>query len=185
MITQLTGTIIDRISNLVTLDVQGVGYGVTVTDRTLARISEGEKTTFYIAENIKEDHFELYGFLDRAEREMYVRLNAVTGVGPKATMAILSAHSVRDIEQAIATANTTVFSNVSGIGKKTASRIILELKGKLEVGRTVGVKDDPAYMALVALGYSARDAEQAVLTIPTDVEGVDARVKAALRGVAQ
>lgn len=183
MIAKISGTVSEKLVTSVIVDVMGVGYEVFLTPRAFDTILPGEKANLYIAEQIKEDEHTLYGFIHLDERQMYFQLNSVSGVGPKAAMAILSHHQVDDIQDGIMTDNITIFSNVSGIGKKTAQRIILELKGKLvEAPEKKASPDDPAYLALLSLGYSAKDAAAALQNVETNLE-TNERVKQALKGV--
>lgn len=182
MIAKITGTVSDKLATSVIVDVSGVGYEVFLTPREIETINEAENITVYIAEQIKEDEHTLYGFLKIAEREMYYQLGSVSGVGPKATMAILSHHEVSEIQSGIVADDISLFSNVSGIGKKTAQRIILELKGKLIEAPVKKQKlDDQAFMALLSLGYTSKDAQRALANIDTSLS-TNERVKQALKG---
>ncbi len=181
MIAKISGTVTEKLSTSVIVDVAGVGYEVFLTPRAYDTVLQGNNAEIYIAEQIKEDEHTLYGFFQLSEREMYFQLNSVSGVGPKAAMAILSHYQVEDIQNGIVTDNITIFSNVSGIGKKTAQRIILELKGKLVEAPTKQAKpDDPAYLALISLGYTTKDAAAALDGVDTSLNTND-RVKQALK----
>ncbi len=182
MIAKITGTVQDFLPNSVIIDVGGIGYEVFITNSEKDIVVTNETQTFYIAENIKEDDHTLYGFLDLAGRSMYYQLNSVSGVGPKAAMSILATHTTDEIAQAILQDNISLFSAVSGIGKKTAQRIILDLKGKLvdEVETQVVDREDPAYQALLSLGYKSKDATNVLKNIPLDLSTQE-RVKQALK----
>jgi Holliday junction DNA helicase RuvA len=183
MIAKITGTVQDILPSSVILDVGGVGYEVIITNSEKDIVVINETQTFYIAENIKEDEHTLYGFLDLDGRGMYYRLTSVSGVGPKAAMSIMAAHSTNEVAQAILQDNISLFSSVSGIGKKTAQRIILDLKGKLvdqEEAQAVD-HEDPAYQALLSLGYKSKDAAAALKDVATDLSTQE-RVKLALKG---
>lgn len=183
MIAKISGTVSEKLTTSIIVDVMGVGYEVFLNPRAYDAVLQDEKIELYIAEQIKEDEHTLYGFVQQAERQMYFQLNSVSGVGPKAAMAILSYHEVSDIQNGIVADNITIFSNVSGIGKKTAQRIILELKGKLvEAPEKKTSADDPAYLALLSLGYNAKDAITALEGIDSNLE-TNERVKQALKGV--
>lgn len=168
----------------VIVDVHGVGYEVNLTKQASEVIQIDQTCALYIAESIHEDSYQLFGFVDVRQRGLYFQLNSVSGVGPKATMAILSNNSVEDIEQAILAGDITLFSNVSGIGRKTASRIVLELKGKLELAPQKTAADDPAYQALITLGFSARQAAAAIKDLPSDM-GLDGKVRLALKALSK
>jgi Holliday junction DNA helicase RuvA len=183
MIARITGKVLEANQNSVTVEVNGIGYEVVVPQNLLSGINLGETKTFHIAENIKEDEYTLFGFDSPDSKQMYYKLTSVNGVGPKAAIAILSAHQYGDIAQAILEDNVGLFSSVSGIGKKTAQRIILELKGKLvEVKKENLSQEDQAFQALVSLGYSAKDAQTALKDIDPNLPTQD-RIKLGLKGV--
>lgn len=183
MIARLTGKITDKNPNSVVVELGGIGYEVVVPQNFLATLSEGEIQTFHIAEHIKEDDYSLFGFSDINTRAMYYRLTSVNGVGPKAALAILSAHDSAAVQKAILSDEIAMFSSVSGIGKKTAQRIILELKGKLvEVADQEMPSEDQAFQALMSLGYSARDAKSALKGVDPNLTTQE-RIKLGLKGV--
>lgn len=189
MIARLSGTIIAQQFQTVIVDVGGVGYEVVLSRQAADKFRQGAKAEIFIAESIREDSYTLYGFVDADQRALYYQLNSVSGVGPKAAMSIISDHSTREIETAIAAGDTAVFASVSGIGGKTASRIVLELRGKLELAGIAGAQDDPVFQALIKLGYSAKqaaDAMKAIKNLPADLSDLsnmsnEAKVKAALK----
>lgn len=184
MIAYLRGPVIALNFTSSIIDVSGVGYEVTLSHQAAASLSVGDEAEIFVAESIREDSYQLYGFVDPAQRQLYFQLNSVTGVGPKATMAILSDHSVEEIEQAIRAGSIGLFSSVSGVGRKTASRIILELKGKLELAPQKIASDDPAYQALISLGFSARQAAGVLKDLPSTME-LNERVKIALKDLSK
>lgn len=185
MIASLHGIVREKLNVSYILDVAGVGYEIFPTSEDYFKIETDSELTVYVAESIKEDSYTLFGFSELDQRKMYFQLTSVSGVGPKAAMSILSKHSVEELEGAIMQGNITLFSNVSGIGKKTAQRIILDLKGKLvAVPDKVELSHDPAYQALMSLGYSAVQAREAVRDLPSDIT-LDAKVKLALKELAK
>ena len=185
MIAKITGEVSEVGSSSVILDIAGIGYELVIPYSLLLEIKPGDSKAFYVAENIKEDEYTLFGFESLASRQMYYRLTSVNGVGPKAAMAILSAHSHDDVQGAIMNDDVHLFSSVSGIGKKTAQRIILELKGKLvESGNEAGGEEDQAFQALVSLGYSAKDAKAALKDVDRSLPTQE-RIKQGLKGVAK
>ncbi len=184
MIARLRGEVISKDFTTVIIDVAGVGYEIQLSRQAADVLGVGNTAELFIAENIREDSYNLFGFIDVKQRGLYYQLNSVSGVGPKATMAILSGNTVEDIEVAIIAGNVGLFSNVSGIGRKTASRIVLELKGKLELAPQKAAADDPVYQALISLGYSAKQASAAVKDLPTE-GGLDTRLKYALKELAK
>ena len=185
MIARINGVVAEKTPNGVIIDLGGIGYEVVVPRNYLLLLSAGDKVLFYIAENIKEDEYTLFGFPDQPTRTLYYKLTSVNGVGPKAAIAILSAYKSNEVQNAILKDDVGVFSSVAGIGKKTAQRIILELKGKLvEVDGASGDESDQAYLALISLGYSARDARQALKGIDKALSTQD-RIKLGLKGVSK
>jgi len=183
MIARLTGEIIEVNSDSVTLDINGVGYEVALPKNLINGIKNGDTVSFHIAENIKEDEYTLFGFDSAESRHTYYKLTSVSGVGPKAAMAILSAHNYGEVQDAILKDDLHLFSSVSGIGKKTAQRIILELKGKLVDAESQDTQDDDqAFQALVSLGYSAKDAHAALKDVDSSLP-LQERIKLGLKGV--
>ena len=116
---------------LAVIDCGGVGYGCRITSYTAAQLKLGQKTRLYITESIREDAFDLYGFISREEQRCYELLTTVNGVGPKAAMAILSAGGPQNFTLAVMTGDEKMLTVAQGVGKKLAPRIILELKDKL------------------------------------------------------
>ncbi|NDA63308.1 MAG: Holliday junction branch migration protein RuvA [Chitinophagia bacterium] len=183
MIARIKGEVAEKLDTSVVVEINGIGYEIVVPQNMLLSIKEGQAATFYIAENIKEDEYTLFGFASADSRQMYYKLTSVNGVGPKAAISILSAHEYRAVQQAILDDNVGLFSSISGIGKKTAQRIILELKGKLvEVKNDSVNEEDQAYQALVSLGYSAKDAQMALKDVDPSLSTQD-RIKLGLKGV--
>ncbi len=182
MIARIRGEVAEKLDSSVVIDLNGIGYEVFVPANALLSINEGAKVVFYIAENIKEDEYSLFGFPTREARRIYYKLTSVSGIGPKAAMSILSAHSADEVQNAILNDNVNLFSAVTGIGKKTAQRIILDLKGKLvEVGQADANDNDKAYQALVSLGYSARDAQIALKDVDVNLSTQE-RIREGLKG---
>lgn len=185
MIALLRGRVAQKDVEYMVLDVAGVGYAVYVTPQVMSQLAEGEEATLLIAENIKEDSYTLYGFLDPEQKQLYIKLLGVNGVGPKVAMAILASNETNRLLDAIRQGNVAVFSTVSGIGAKTAQRIVLELKGKIDLsGKSVASAEDPAHQALISLGYSAQQASDALRGLASDMPTAD-KVKAALQGLKQ
>ncbi len=181
MIARIKGEIAEKLDSSVVVDINGIGYEIFVPANYLLSINERDVEVFYIAENIKEDEYSLFGFPTREARQIYYKLTSVNGVGPKAAMSILSAHSSEDVQNAILSDDVNLFSGVSGIGKKTAQRIILDLKGKLVQVEKVEVDEsDQAYQALISLGYSAKDAQSVLRDIDPSLSTQE-KIKFALK----
>jgi holliday junction DNA helicase RuvA len=182
VIARLTGTPVVRTLDGTVLDVGGVGYLLRLTSRAFAKAKEGREVTFDTYLHVREDTLQLYGFAEPAERELFEQLLSVSGVGPKVALAIVSGSTPGDLRRAIVLEDTTRFVAIPGIGKKTAERVVLELKEKLAVERfePEGAPDLVARDALLELGYSAVEAERALAS--TDPEAPpEERVRQALK----
>jgi Holliday junction DNA helicase RuvA len=182
MISSLRGTVVARMLDGVVLDVNGVGYRIQTTVRALRKAGGGKDVTLDTYLHVREDALQLYGFADPAERELFEHFLSVSGVGPKVALAILSGSTPTDLRRAIALEDTTRFVAIPGIGKKTAERVVLELKEKIgSVDAVAGAPEElVARDALVELGYSLTEAERALAT--TDPEAApEERVRQALK----
>jgi Holliday junction DNA helicase RuvA len=172
------------------LDVNGVGYLVAATPAVLRRATAGAELTVETYLHVREDALQLYGFADAEERELFVHLLTVSGIGPKVALAVVSGSPASELRKAIALGDHARFQAIPGIGKKTAERIVLELKEKLgtvvETGLSA-VSGAPSHLvardALVELGYAVVDAERALAEIDPDLPAEE-RVRLALRGAA-
>ncbi len=181
MIARLRGAPVARTTDGLVLDVNGVGYLVQATPTAAAK-TEGEITIeTYL--HVREDTLQLYGFADAAERELFVQLLGVNGVGPKVALAIVSGSRPAELRRAIVREDVARFQAIPGIGKKTAERIVLELKEKIVVELDAAPTDLTARDALVELGYSLVDAERALAEVDADLS-VEEQVRAALKRAA-
>ncbi|MDR3429792.1 MULTISPECIES: Holliday junction branch migration protein RuvA [Silvimonas] len=194
MIGRLSGTLVEKQPPQLVIDVAGVGYEVDVPMSTIYVLPHvGEPVTLFTHMVVREDAQLLYAFATRDERDLFRALIKITGIGAKIALAILSGLSADELAVAIATENITRLSKVPGIGKKTAERLVLELKGKLgsmaAATTTTGKLAAPlleqgghadVLHALLALGYNEREAAQAMKELPADVE-VAQGIKLALR----
>jgi Holliday junction DNA helicase RuvA len=186
VIAHVAGTVASREGEILVVDVNGVGYEVTATLGALSLSEPGTAVTVPTYLHVREDAMQLFGFASEAERRIFRLLLNVNGVGPKLALAIVSAQDPERIESAVLLGDVALLSSVSGVGKKTAERICLDLKDKIAgAGAAVGgaataVADDPhreAREGLVALGYSVIDAEAAL----QDADGsAEERIKFAL-----
>jgi Holliday junction DNA helicase RuvA len=187
MIARLRGRPVARTAEGLVLDVGGVGYLVHATPS--AARQEGDEITVHTYLHVREDALQLYGFAEVAERELFVQLLSVNGVGPKVALAVVSGSPAADLRRAIVLEDAARFQAIPGIGKKTAERIVLELKeklaGDLSLAPTPGVPagDLVARDALVELGFSLQDAERALATVDPDLPAEE-RVRQALRRAA-
>ena len=192
MIGRLNGTLADKNPPQVLVDCHGVGYEVDVPMSTFYNLpGVGEKVTLLTHFVVREDAQVLFGFGSAAEREAFRQLIRISGVGPRTALSVLSGMSVADIALAVTAQDATRLIKVPGIGKKTAERLLLELKGKIgaDLGATPGAgpaTDAQAdiLQALVALGYSDKEAQAALKPLPKDV-GVSEGIKLALKALAR
>jgi holliday junction DNA helicase RuvA len=189
MIARLRGKPVASTPDGLILDVGGVGYLVAATPSVVRKADGSEEVTVETYLHVREDVMQLYGFAERAERELFVQLLSVNGIGPKVALAIVSGSPAEELRRAIVRGDTVRFQAIPGIGKKTAERIVLELKEKLAVTAIapVGGADADEHVvarnALVELGYSIADAERALAE--TDAASTpEERVRQALRRAA-
>lgn len=190
MIGRLQGLLAEKNPPQVLLDCHGVGYEVHVPMGTFYNLPGlGEKVTLLTHFVVREDAQLLYGFGTAGEREAFRQLIKIAGVGPRTALAILSGMSVGDLAQAISLQEAGRLVKVPGIGKKTAERLLLELKGKLgpDLGLPASVASDSQadiLQALLALGYSDKEAAAALKSLPADI-GVSEGIKQALKALAR
>ena len=189
MIGRIQGTLIESNPPQVLVDVHGIGYEVDVPMSTFYNLPGlGDKVTLLTHMVVREDAQLLYGFLTAAERDCFRQLLKVTGIGARTALAILSGMSVEMLVQAVAMQEVGILTKVPGIGKKTAERLILELKDKLGSAMiTSGVTIASSAIAdvikaLVSLGYSEREATQAAKKLPEDVD-LSEGIRLALQGM--
>lgn len=191
MIGRLTGTLAIKSPPQLLIDVNGVGYEVDVPMSSFYNLPGlGERVTLLIHYVVREDAHVLFGFLTPEERDTFRTLVKISGIGPRSALSILSGLSVNDLALAVAQQDSARLVKVPSIGKKTAERLLLELKGKLgdalattQMGSTSGAQND-ILQALVALGYNDREANAALKALPADV-GVSEGIKLALRALAK
>jgi holliday junction DNA helicase RuvA len=186
MIARLRGKPVARTADGLLIDVGGVGYLVAATTGALRKAEGAAEVTVDTYLHVREDVLQLYGFADTSERELFLQLLSVNGVGPKVALAILSSATAADLRRAIAREDTARFQAIPGIGKKTAERIVLELKEKLgtvveAVPRAGG--DLLARDALVELGWTVADAERALAGVDPDLS-VEEQVRLVLKEAA-
>jgi holliday junction DNA helicase RuvA len=187
MIARLRGTPVARDAAGLVLDVGGVGYRLFATTSALAKAESGSEVVLETHLHVRDDALQLYGFADAAERELFELLLAVSGIGPKAALAIVSGYSPAELRRAIAREDSALFQTIPGIGKKTAQRVVLELREKIAPLAAVaaphlggGDGHIVAREALVELGYSAAEAEQRLADTDADLPPAE-RVRQALR----
>jgi len=191
MIAHLRGKIEEKFSNALILDVGGVGYEITVSGLDYEAVNLGEEKKFYTYHNIRENAEELYGFSSLAAKKIFELLISVQGVGPKAAIAILSLADAESVRNAIANADTAFISKASGVGKKSAERVVVDLRDKVGIPSRYGAmgtevvqnsvaENDEALDALIALGFSLKEATAALEKVDPNLL-VEERVKTALK----
>jgi holliday junction DNA helicase RuvA len=193
MIGKITGVLIHKAPPSIVVDVNGVGYEIDVPMSTLYALpANGEKVSLVTQLIVREDAHLLYGFATEAERGSFRQLLKISGIGPKVALAVLSGLSVDELASAIASQDVARLTRIPGIGKKTAERLLLELKGKLvsTEGGSIHKLSSPSSMssdvlnALLGLGYSEREANGALVNLPPDLSVSDA-IRLALKTLAK
>ncbi len=199
MIGRITGSLLEKNPPQILVDVGGVGYEIDVPMSTFYNLPNlGEKVALVTHLVVREDAHLLFGFLTEAERALFRQLLKISGIGARMALAVLSGLSVAELAQAVALQESGRLVKIPGIGKKTAERLLLELKGKLPVGSGASVKVDAGgtalgaapdtlsdiLNALLALGYSDREAVSALKALPTDI-GVSEGIRQALKSLAK
>lgn len=195
----LNGTVAHKEANLAVIDCGGVGYACRTTTNTLSLLNLGEKAKLYTYLNTKEDAFDLYGFSTAEELNLFRLLIGVSGVGPKAGLAILSSNTPANLAMSIITGDERALTCAPGVGKKIAQRVILELKDKLAKGQVAAAgesyggsgvtiipenKASEAAAALAVLGYSREEINAALCGIDLDNLTLEQIIRTALRGLA-
>jgi holliday junction DNA helicase RuvA len=187
------GSLRGRVTHLgldfVLVEVGGIGYRVIAGPALLARLRPGTEASIYTHHLVREDQQALFGFATTEELAFFELLMTVSQVGPRLALAITAAHPVTKLQLAIVTDDADVFTSVSGVGRKTAQRILLELKEKVHAaGIAVGpgaAADSDVVAALESLGYSGQEARRAASAVAGGDIGLDVRIKAALQELAR
>jgi holliday junction DNA helicase RuvA len=190
MIAFLSGTVARKAPSFALLDVGGVGYRLLMSTRSLAALpAEGDSVTIHTYLHVREDELTLYGFESEEERELFERLITVSGIGPKVALAILSALRPDALRGAIARDDVALLSSVPGIGKKTAQRLVLELRDKLEAAETAAVAGGAEQLAageardaLLSMGFSPAEAAVALRDAPAGASA-EQLLKSALKAL--
>lgn len=193
MISYIKGIIEEVEEDKVIIDNNGIGYGIFMPQSSLELIGTGEELKIYTYLNVKEDAMQLYGFLSKEELNLFKKLIGVSGVGPKGGLSIITACPGDSLQMAIISGDAKAISKAQGIGAKTAQRIIIELKDKIDLEEVIftnsgeavadtGVKSD-AIEALIALGYSRTSAFNAVNKVDKITDDVEELLKLALKNI--
>ena len=184
MIGRIRGILLEKIPPTICIDVGGVGYEIDVPMSTLYKLPEvGAEVTLYTHLQVRDDAHILYGFSSIAERSAFRSLIKVTGVGARIALAVLSGMTVEELSSAITLQETGRLTRVPGIGKKTAERLLLELRGKLGAAPAQGSQND-ILNALLSLGYSSAESEKALKALPADVDVAEG-IRLALKSMAR
>ncbi len=192
MIGRIKGTLLEKAPPQILVDVHGIGYEVDVPMSTLYNLPDtGAEVTLFTHFVVREDAELLYGFLTKEERTLFRLLIRISGIGPKIALSILSGISPQLLSQAVATQEPGLLTRVPGVGKKTAERIVLELKGKIDTvisssgegGAATNAKHD-IVSALLSLGYSDREAQLAVKELAADIS-VNDGIREALKALSK
>ena len=188
MISKLTGAVAEKDSDYLIIEVGGIGYKVNVSPDVVAKAKEKEEISLFTYLAVRENSLDLYGFLGKGELVFFELLVSVSGIGPKGALGVLSQATPIQLETSITTGDCSILTKVSGIGEKTAERIILELKNKIGkisslqgTASKVSNVDVETIEALLALGYSQRDAQEALREIGSKTKNVNEKVKRALK----
>ena len=191
MISQISGKLIDLSAQVATIDVHGVGYEVHCSNRCAASLELNSSVTVIVYTDVREDQIKLYGFLDRLEKQVFLMLTRVTGVGAKSASEIVSGVDAPTLLRAIADGDSARLQAIRGVGKKTAERIILELREKVGAyaleqqpgGHTVHVAQAGPYSeateGLVALGFSRTEAQRKISEVERILAHGDAKARTA------
>jgi holliday junction DNA helicase RuvA len=192
MIALLTGTLLHKSPTEILVDVGGVGYQLNIPVTTFDRLPEqGEPVTLFTYLHVREDAMQLYGFAARQDKELFRKLITVSGVGPKLAQTIMSGLSYEELIRAIRGGDVGQLNKIAGIGKKTAERLVVDLRDKLPeiqiaegvpTGRTFDTVQTEALLALTALGYSRPAAENAIRSTIAEANGTEIPIEELVKG---
>ncbi len=184
MIAYISGKILDINEKFLVIDVNGLGYKVFSSTDTLSGLSLGQTISLHTYLAVREDALDLYGFTSDEQKSFFEMLLSVSGIGPKSALSILSITSIDTLKKAIATGDTGYLTKVSGIGRKTAEKIVIELRDKLMAHKNESVNlrgEHDALEALKSLGYSQNEAREALKDISPEITDTNARIREALK----
>ncbi|HET8709032.1 MAG TPA: Holliday junction branch migration protein RuvA [Candidatus Saccharimonadales bacterium] len=191
MIVALQGVVSDKLADMVVLDVHGVGYGLQVTAEDFGRLASGEQAKLYVYEHIREQAYDLFGFVQQDTKKLFEQLLGVKNVGPKVALAVLDIGTAPAVRGAIAAGDVKLLQSAKGVGKRAAEQIVVELRDKVGLAATETAEgivfrpgintQDEAVEALISLGYSPQDATVALKDIDAALP-TEERIKLALKG---
>lgn len=191
MISFLRGKVSYKLKNKIILELNNIGYSVFIGDNFLNDLKIGEETEIFTYQQVKEDIFDLYGFKTLEELDFFELLLSISGIGPKSALGVLSMAKLDDIKQSIMVGDSNLLTKVSGIGKKTAERVVLELKDKLfKMGGSYNLSSNNCFSgdeieALVGLGYSWNQARTALNQVDKNITDSGERIKEALKRISK
>jgi Holliday junction DNA helicase RuvA len=181
MISYIKGTILYKTDEGVVVNNNDLGFHVSVPEKRIDRYTAGQTVEFYTHEHIREDARELYGFDSPTELDFFLQLISISGVGPKLAMKIFALGAIEKIKKAVNEENVLLLSTVPGVGKKTAQKIILELRGKLTTGFGLAREDQDVLEALTGLGYEPSRVREMLKDLPETAQTSEEKIKAALK----
>lgn len=190
MIATLSGKVAEKLTDMVVLEVNGVGYGLLVTTEDHGHLVTGDQAKLYVHEHIREDTHDLYGFTSYDTQKLFEQLLSVKNVGPKVALAVLGIGNATDVRSAIASGDVKRLQTAKGVGKRAAEQMVVELRDKVGLVASEGAEGivsrggvntaDEAVQALMSLGYSDADAQRALSSIDADLP-TEERIKQALK----
>jgi holliday junction DNA helicase RuvA len=184
MISYIKGIVLSRDLKGATIETGGIGYKVFLTQHFLKKISPGQKVAVWTHLAARENSMELFGFENKEELDFFEMLISVSGIGPKTALNILNISEIKTIKEAVSSGDVTHLVKVSGIGRKNAEKIVVELRDKLGAAEVSGEKlkgDIDALEALKSLGYSQSEAREALKKVSADTKNTSAKIKEALK----
>lgn len=187
MISYLKGVVSYKLKSKVIIEVNNIGYSVFINENFLNDLKIGEETQIFTFQNVKEDALDLYGFKTLEELEFFELLISISGIGPKSGLSVLAVAQLSDIKESIVRGDSGLLTKVSGIGKKIAERVVLELKDKLlKIGGTYDLSISASFSAdeidaLMALGYSVIEARDALNQVGNEIQDSAERIRQALK----
>ncbi len=184
MIGFLKGKVIMKKNNSIIINVNNVGYKINVNDYIFEKINIEQEISLYIYTHVREQEISLYGFLTEKDQQMFELLISVSGIGPKAALKLLSIADIKSIKTAIVNRDISILTQVSGVGKKTAEKVVIELSGKvdsIDIETDPGNSDVDVINALKSMGYSISESRDALGEVPKDITDTSERVRLALK----
>jgi len=182
MISYIKGKILIKKERYLIVEREGIGYKIFVSEKTLEKIKQGEEKEFFTFFVLRKEKPELYGFSTLEELTVFETVEKISGIGPKGAMFVASLGTIGQLKKAVEIHDFKYFSQIKGIGKKKVQKIILELGGNLkEFNKSLIKKDDEALKALSSLGFSSKEAKDALEKVPDDIKDTEKRIKKALQ----